>query len=106
MAGSLVGTPRYMAPELLLPGHTADVRTDVFSFCAALYEALYGQLPFLGRTIEELLQAHAAGKAPTPPASSEVPAWVARTVLRGLGRISERPGSMEELLAALEKIRR
>jgi len=102
VAGSLVGTPRYMAPELLLPGHAADVHTDVFSFCAALYEALYGQLPFPGKTLEELLRAHEEGKAPTPPPSSEVPAWVARTVLRGLrANPSQRPASMEELLAAL-----
>ncbi|WP_317987852.1 serine/threonine-protein kinase [Hyalangium gracile] len=103
VAGSLMGTPRYMAPELLLRGHPADIQTDVFSFCAALYEALYGQLPFPADTWEELIGAHAAGKLAPPPASSEVPAWVARTVLRGLhGAPSQRPASMEEVLAELE----
>ncbi|HYI01079.1 serine/threonine-protein kinase, partial [Hyalangium sp.] len=103
VTGSLMGTPRYMAPELLLRGQPADVHTDVFSFCAALYEALYGQLPFPGKTVEELARTHADGKAPMPPASSEVPAWVARTVLTGLrADPSQRPASMEELLAALE----
>jgi serine/threonine-protein kinase len=103
VAGSLMGTPRYMAPELLLQGGPADVRSDVFAFCVALYEALYAQQPFPGNTFEEVLRAHGEGKVQPPPASSEVPAWVARIVLQGLrAEPSQRPGSMEEVLAALE----
>ncbi len=102
VTGSLLGTPRYMAPELLLRGQPASVHTDVFSFCAALYEALYGQLPFPGKTLKELVHAH-THQEPTPPASTEVPAWVARTVLRGLRADPfQRLTSMEEVLAALE----
>ncbi len=103
MAGSLVGTPRYMAPELLLDGQPADIHTDVFSFCAALYEALYAQLPFEGGTVWALIAAHAAGRMKPPPPASEVPAWVTRTVLGGLRRDpSQRPATMEAVLAELE----
>jgi len=103
VAGSLMGTPRYMAPELLLQRQPADVRTDVFAFCVALYEALYGQQPFAGNTFEELARAHGEDQVKPPPAASEVPAWVARIVLQGLkAKPSERPGSMDEVLAALE----
>ncbi|MCY1013552.1 serine/threonine-protein kinase [Nannocystis pusilla] len=102
VSGMLVGTPRYMASEQLLGGRTADVLTDVFSFCVALYEALYGQYPFAGKTLSQLLQAHAAGAVRPPPAASDVPAWVARTVLRGLSADrSRRPASMEVVLAEL-----
>src|SRR5262249_40397525 len=42
--GKVLGTPEYMAPEQL-KGQSADHRTDQYSFCVALYQGLYGELP-------------------------------------------------------------
>jgi len=101
LPGSLMGTLGYMAPEALR-GYTAGVRGDVFSFCAALYEALYGQLPFRGASPTDLTRAQLEGKVAPPPASSPVPAWVTRTVMRGLSVDPHaRPASMDELLTEL-----
>ncbi len=41
VAGAIVGTPRYMAPEQL-EGGVLDARTDQYSFCVALEEAVMG----------------------------------------------------------------
>jgi serine/threonine-protein kinase len=102
LPGAVMGTPAYMSPESLL-GQPADARSDLFSFCVALYEALYGRHPFQREDPTESLRAQTEGRVHPPPASADVPAWVARAVLQGLESAPhKRPASMEALIAALE----
>ncbi len=99
--GELVGTPAYMSPEQLA-GARADARSDQFSFCVTLHEALYDQRPFAGDTLADLAQAIAAGAIRPAPAGASVPAWLRAAVLRGLHAAPpSRYPSMDELLAAL-----
>jgi predicted Ser/Thr protein kinase len=103
--GALMGTPRYMAPEQHL-GEPLDARADQFSFCVALYEALFGVSPFPGSTYAEISARVINGPAPSPPADTDVPAPVTAAVLRGLARTADdRFPSMSELLAVLEAAR-
>ncbi|MBK8266440.1 MAG: serine/threonine protein kinase [Nannocystis sp.] len=100
VAGTLLGTPAYMAPEQHLR-QPADHRADVFAFSVALYEALYGERPFAGRG-EALSRAILAGEVREAPAGSRVPAWLRRVLVRGLASDpAERWPAMEPLLAAL-----
>ncbi|HET6148975.1 MAG TPA: serine/threonine-protein kinase [Polyangia bacterium] len=101
--GLLVGTPAYMAPEQFR-GQLADARSDQFSFCVALYEALYGQRPFAGGTVIDLAQNVIQGRMRAAPVSRRVPGWVRRALLRGLATDADaRWLSMDELLAALSR---
>jgi len=59
--GAVVGTPRYMAPEQW-QGCVADAQADQFAFCVALWEALYGQLPFAADGMPALVMAMLAGE--------------------------------------------
>jgi tetratricopeptide (TPR) repeat protein len=99
--GSLVGTPAYMAPEQI-EGRPIDARTDLFSFCVALYEALYGERPFQGKDPEELRAAMARPR--DPPRGGREPAGLRQAILRGLRYDPElRYGSMDALLRDLER---
>ncbi len=100
-AGALLGTPLYMAPEQFL-GRPADARTDQFSFCVALYEALYGERPFDADSLQTLVAAVVSGRVRQPPPKTRVPAFLRKILLRGLEpRQEARHASMRELLLAL-----
>jgi len=109
--GVLVGTPTYMAPEQLR-GQVADARSDQFSFCVLLYEALYGERPFLSTGAEPaglaaLTAEVNAGRVRSPPTGSTVPAWLRRILVRGLAvDPGKRWASMAELLDALAEVPR
>jgi tetratricopeptide (TPR) repeat protein len=99
---AVVGTPGYMAPEQFRSTQT-DARTDQWAFCAALYEALYGRLPFFGETVDEVREATCAGKLP-PPDRSKVPTRIHRAIARGLSLDpAARFPAMEELLHELAR---
>ncbi len=102
-AGAIVGTPNYMAPEQH-HGLTVDERSDQFSFAVVLFEALYGQRPFQGRTFRELVDNVTQRNMVVPAEPQRVPAWIQGIVHRGLALDPlTRFDSMTALLAELEK---
>jgi serine/threonine protein kinase/tetratricopeptide (TPR) repeat protein len=99
--GQVLGTPPYMSPEQM-DGTEADHRSDQFSFCVALYEALYGELPFAGASFSARQQAIERG-LPEPPRGSAVPAAVRKALQRGLAvDPADRFPDMGALLHVLE----
>ncbi len=92
-----------MSPEQFRNEPT-DARTDQFSFCVALYEAIYGERPFPGGSLEELSRSVCDGEVRAAPEGTRVPAWIREVLLRGLRREATlRWPSMGALLAELEK---
>ncbi len=100
-ADALVGTPAYMSPEQLQRRPTTAA-SDQFSFCVALYEALWGVRPFVGNTLVELATNILSGTI-VEPERDRVPRWVRAVVLRGLSlRPEDRWPSMAALIERLE----
>ena len=103
--GATLGTPGYMPPEQILGG-VIDVRTDVFSFSATAWRALYGQLPYGWGNAMATRLATLDGELVEPPKSADVPKWMRRVLERGLAtKPGERWPTMRSLLTALERKR-
>ena len=99
--GALMGTPAYMAPEQWAGART-DARSDQFSFCAALWEGLYGRRAFVGANLVELSNAVTSGDIQLPPDDADVPPWLRAVLLRGLAvDPDQRWPSMRALLDAI-----
>ncbi len=101
--GRFIGTPAYMAPEQLV-GQPATAGSDQFSFCLALYQGLYRELPFEGESVKALIGNMKRGAIRHAPEAGHVPASLRRIVLRGLSlEPADRFPSMDGLIKALER---
>jgi len=83
-AGMIVGTVGYMSPEQLR-GDAVDVRADVFSTGAVLYEAVGGRPAFPGATPTERLAA-ILSKDPVPLSGPGLPPQLWTVVSHALAR--------------------
>ena len=96
----LMGTPEYMAPELLVTG-TCDLSADVYGAGVMLYELLAGRTPFAGPgTDYTVAHRHVASVPPPIP----VPEGLARELDAMLAKDPTARPTAAEAAAALRRL--
>ena len=84
--GCVIGTPHYMAPELVREA-TPDGRADQYALAVMVYEVLAGRKPFDGTTVVAILHAHANSVAPALASlRPDLPASLCDAVGRGMSK--------------------
>ena len=102
--GVRVGTAYYMSPEQILV-KPVDVRSDIYSLGATLYEILAGQAPFHADSEFEILNDHV--NTPPPPPTRlcpHIPRGIENAVLKALAKNpDQRFQTVDQFSAALER---
>ena len=85
-AGMVLGTPEYMAPELIM-GDQFDGRVDQYALAITVYELLCGRRPFEDETKTRVLVLHTS-QAPSPLTAwcPTFPPRLSQAVLKGLAK--------------------
>jgi tetratricopeptide (TPR) repeat protein len=108
-SGAIVGTPMYMAPEMVLGGSgEASTLADVYSLGATLYASVTGGPPFDGPTAQSVLKAVLTADPPSPRrARADLPDAVAAVIQKAMERDpARRYGSAQEFADDLERFLR
>ena len=106
-AGSLVGTPHYLAPEQI-QGHVADARSDIYASGVVFYEVFTGALPFpkKGNLMQILHRKIEQDATPAREHWPEIPEGLERVLMRCLARDpAQRHPDVGALLDDLEQLR-
>lgn len=102
----LVGTPRYLAPEVMTTPEAVDGRADIYALGAVMYYLLVGVDVFEGRTMMEVC-AHHLNTPPVPPSTRlgrPLPEGLERLVLACLAKDAAQRPDAAGLLARLDTL--
>jgi tRNA A-37 threonylcarbamoyl transferase component Bud32 len=105
LAGAVLGTPLYMAPEACRGGEV-DARADLYSLGCTWFHLLAGRPPFTASNTMALLRAHLDEKPPDIRAlAPATPLPIATLVMRLLAKDpGERPASAQALANELHAL--
>jgi len=105
-AGTILGTPAYMAPEQCRGGGEIDHRADLYAVGCILFEMLTGRQPFLAEGVGEVMAMHIYEPAPRlRDHAPEMPLELDQLMAKFLTKAAaDRPPSAAWALAALERV--
>ena len=105
-AGTLLGTPSFLAPEAIGNYEAIDARADIYALGASCYQLLAGVPVFHAATVIEMCAAH-LHKVPEPPSmrsGRRIPPYLEELVLSCLAKDpNTRPSSANEILEVLDR---
>ncbi len=103
VAGALMGTLNYMAPEQGLTGN-CDARTDIYSLGIVFYEMLTGRVPYDADTPLAILMKHVNDPLPMPhELAADILAPLEQVAIKALAKLpDERYQTAEEMVKALK----
>ena len=102
-----MGTPHYMAPEQAIDAKNVDIRADIYSLGATLFQLATGVLPYPGNDVGAVLRKHAMKPIPDPKDSnSDLSRSFCNMIMKCMAKIPEdRFQSPRELEHHLNELR-
>ncbi|HEX4132324.1 MAG TPA: protein kinase [Pirellulales bacterium] len=106
VAGSIMGTVDYMAPEQAMDSRKADARADVYSLGCTLHYLLTGKPPYGGDTLVKRITAHQRSAVPLlsnacPGSPAELDKVFGKMLAKSPG---QRFQTMAEVIAAIDAV--
>ncbi len=101
-----MGTAYYTAPEQVMSGHTADIRSDLYSLAVVLFETLAGYPPYTGTIVVDIILKHQSEDIPSicrlhPGLPPEMDAFLQKAMAKLPDARYQTP---REFIAALEQV--
>lgn len=101
-----MGTAYYSAPEQVMRGHSADIRSDLYSLAIVLFETLASYPPYTGGTAVDIILKHQTEEVPSicrlrPDLPPEVDTFMQQAMAKSPYARFQTP---REFIAALEQI--
>jgi serine/threonine-protein kinase len=105
-AQTIVGTPAYVAPEMVINKDAVDARADIYSLGCVAFWLLTGRVVFEADTPFEMIIAHTNATPPHPSSCTEIsiPAELDDLILACLAKSpDERPSTVADLARWLDE---
>jgi serine/threonine-protein kinase len=101
-AGTVMGTPYYMAPEQCAGKPDIDGRADIYALGVILFEMVTGQVPFSGEGYGEVIVKHMTSPVPSVrQLNPNCPDWVETLIM---GMLAKEPGTRYQTMAQVRDL--
>ena len=104
LTGQVMGTPQYMSPEQIRDSRGVGPATDVYGLGATLYHMLFGEAPFSGKSVGEIMVKVATKAVRFPRRAQEIPPPLRHLLKRMMAREARLRPTAEEVARQLRRM--